>query len=54
MSDWRDFYRNIELTPEEIEEAIFEGKKKKYFREKHKPYWEEQEGKNKKKQYIGI
>lgn len=36
-------YRDIELTHEEIEAAILEGKKRKYFREKHKDYWEEKE-----------
>lgn len=30
--DWRDTYRNVELTPEELEEAILEGKKKKWFK----------------------
>jgi hypothetical protein len=32
--DWRDTYKDIELTPEEIEEAIFEGKVKKYFKQR--------------------
>jgi cytochrome b subunit of formate dehydrogenase len=36
-------FNSIELTPEEIKEALYEGKKKKYFREKHAPYWQEQE-----------
>lgn len=40
---WQSFYEDIVLTPEEIEEAIFEGKKKKYFRERNKEYWDEQE-----------
>lgn len=38
-----EFYGKIELTPEEITEALLEGKKRKYFREKHKAYWEEME-----------
>ena len=33
----------IVLTDEEIKEAIFEGKKRKYFHVKHKPYWDEQQ-----------
>lgn len=36
----------VVLTPEEIELAIIEGKTKKYFHEKHKPYWDEQERQN--------
>lgn len=49
MTDWRDFYKDIELTEEEIEAAIFEGKVKKYFHETHKEYWQEQESKGKHK-----
>lgn len=30
---------NIELTDQEKEEALIEGRKRKYFREKNKPYW---------------
>jgi hypothetical protein len=37
---WREFYEKIPLTPEEEKEAIFEGKIKKYFKHKHKEYWE--------------
>lgn len=29
-----DFYRSIELTEEEIEAALLEGKKKKFFKQK--------------------
>lgn len=36
------------LTEKEIEEAIFEGKRKKLLREKHSEYWEEQENKKEK------
>jgi hypothetical protein len=43
VTGWRSFYDSIELTPEEIEAALFEARVKKYFREKHKAYWEEQE-----------
>jgi hypothetical protein len=38
-----DPYKDIELTPEEIEAALYEGKKKKYFHEKSKEYWQERE-----------
>lgn len=41
---WRAFYESIPLTPEEEKEAIFQGKIKKYFYEKHKDYWQEKEG----------
>ena len=40
-----DFYSNIILNDEETEAAIFEGKKRKYFLEKNKDYWIEQEKK---------
>lgn len=33
----------IVLNDEEREAAYFEGQKKKYFHEKFKPYWDEQE-----------
>lgn len=36
MSDWRDIYKDVYLTPEEIEAAIFEGKKKKWFLQRAK------------------
>ncbi len=36
-------YDDIELTPQEQIEAILEGKKKKYFKEKNRAYWEAQE-----------
>ena len=39
MSD----YESIELTEEETKAAILEAKKKKYFHEKHREYWQEQE-----------
>jgi cytochrome b subunit of formate dehydrogenase len=39
----------IELTPEEIDDAIYEGKVKKYFYEKHKDYWIEKENEKPKK-----
>jgi len=37
------YYDIIELTPQEVEAALLEARKKKYFHEKHKSYWEEQE-----------
>lgn len=37
------FYESIILTEEEVREAIIEGKKKKYFREKNREYWIEKE-----------
>jgi hypothetical protein len=39
------FYDHIELTPEEVEAALLEARKRKYFHEKNKSYWEEQEKK---------
>lgn len=47
--NWKDFYEGIELTDEEIKEALFEAKVKKYHREKHAAYWQEQEAKKKTK-----
>jgi hypothetical protein len=44
----KDFYSKVELTTEEVEEALHERRKKKWFYEKHKEYWEIAEGKNKK------
>lgn len=38
-----DEYEKVILTPEEEMDAILEGKRKKYFHEKHKAYWEEKE-----------
>lgn len=34
---------SIVLTEQEYKEALFEGKKKKYFKEKHSGYWIELE-----------
>ena len=42
----REEYEKIELTEEEIKEALFEGKKKKYFKEKHKNHWLDDPDKN--------
>jgi thymidylate synthase len=39
------YYEHIQLSLEETVQAIEEGKKKKYFHEKNKSYWEEQEKK---------
>ena len=33
---------NIELTDEEREQALIEAKKRRYFHEKNKPYWDRQ------------
>lgn len=38
-----EIFDSVELTAEEIAEAILEGKKKKYFHSKHDGRWEEQE-----------
>jgi hypothetical protein len=37
------WFESIVLTDQEIKDALLEGKKCKYFREKSKEYWEEQE-----------
>jgi hypothetical protein len=37
------FYEGIPLTKEEEKEGLLERKKKKYFHDKHAPYWEEKE-----------
>ena len=47
MTDPSTFYDNITLTEEELKEAIVEGKKRKYFKEKNKEYWQSQEKENK-------
>jgi hypothetical protein len=41
------FYDSIQLTPEEEEEAILQGKIKKYFETKNAPYWAEKENESK-------
>jgi hypothetical protein len=38
-------YDSIELTSEELQEAISEGKKKKWFKQAHSQYWIELERK---------
>lgn len=40
-----DFYNHVVLTLEEEKEALVEGKKKKWFREKFRAYWEAREPK---------
>lgn len=47
-----EFYNDIILTEEETREALLEGRIKKYYREKHKQYWEEQEGKKVKGKHV--
>ena len=37
-------FGKIELTDEEMKDAILEGKRKKYFRMKHGSYWQEKKG----------
>lgn len=32
-------YDEVHLTDEEIKEALLEGRKKKFFKEKHRDYW---------------
>lgn len=44
----------IELTPEEIEEAIWEGKKAKWFKERNAPYWKEKEAEKLKKSRANV
>jgi dephospho-CoA kinase len=43
MRDYGDII-TTELTDEELREAIFEAKLKKWFHNKHRPYWEKQKG----------
>jgi hypothetical protein len=38
-------YDSIELTSEELQDAIAEGKKKKWFKLSHETYWIQQERK---------
>lgn len=35
-------YDEIELTPEEIENALLEGRKRKFFHLRNREYWQEQ------------
>lgn len=35
-----DFYKEVELTEQELAMAILEGKRKKWFHMKHAAYWE--------------
>lgn len=46
------FYSLIELTEEEKQEALLEGKKRKYFKLKHEQYWTDQENKKIKKGHV--
>jgi hypothetical protein len=39
----REKIEKIVLTEQEIKEAIFEAKKKKFFHVEHEAYWNEQE-----------
>ena len=38
-------YDNIQLTQEELEAAILEGRKKKWFKEANQAYWQREEEK---------
>jgi hypothetical protein len=49
MNNWQSFYEGIELTPEEENRGLLNEKIAKYNREKHGPYWKEQEEKELKK-----
>lgn len=40
-----DFYSSIELSEDEVREAILQAKIAKHFREKHREYWENLEAK---------
>ena len=42
-NDWKADFESVELTEEEIKAALLEGKKKKWFHEKNKEYWDNQE-----------
>ena len=42
-------YDAVELTEDELKAAILEGKKRKYFREKHADYWQDHEKPTRKK-----
>lgn len=42
----REKIEQIQLSEEEVKEAIWERKVKKYFHEKNKHYWNEQESRN--------
>lgn len=48
------FYEKIELTEEEVKDAIYEAKKSKFFREKHKNYWLSKERKPKEKAHKTV
>lgn len=38
-----DLYEAVNLTEQEIKEALLEGRKRKFFKEKHRNYWHAQE-----------
>lgn len=46
------FYSLIELTEEEKDAAILEGKKRKYFKSQHSAYWQSLEEKKIKKGHV--
>ena len=49
--DPKTFYDSITLTEEEIKEALLEGRKKKFFKERSKDYWQAQENTKSKTKY---
>jgi hypothetical protein len=46
----REQIERVVLTEEEIKDSIWEGKVKKYFKEKHADYWIEKESEKSSKQ----
>ena len=42
--DERSFYKDVELTDQEKEDALHEARKKKWFNLRHEAYWKSQEG----------
>lgn len=49
-----EFYEAIELTEEEIKAAILEGKKRKFFKERSKEYWQSLEKEKAPKKELSI
>jgi hypothetical protein len=48
MIDWQKFYESIELTEQEMKDAILVAKIVKYNKEKNADYWKELEEKTSK------
>jgi hypothetical protein len=49
MPSLKELYSNIQLSKEEEEEAILQGKIKKFFHERNAEYWQEKENEKVKK-----